>query len=105
MKDVVFHHDKARPHSSITTQQKLRELGWDVLMDPPYSPDLAPSEFFLFQSLQNSLGSIKLTSKEHREHYRPVFLNQKSQNFYRNGLMALLIRWQQVIDLNGIYVI
>lgn len=64
-KGVVFHHDNARPHSSITTQQKLRELGWDVLMHPPYSPDLAPSDFHLFRSLQNSLGSIKLTSKEH----------------------------------------
>ena len=65
-KGVVFHHDNARPHSPIATQQKLRELGWDVLMHPPYSP-LAPSDFHLCQSLQNSLGSIKLTSKEHCE--------------------------------------
>ena len=31
---VVFHHHKVRPHSSIATQQKLRELAYDVLMHP-----------------------------------------------------------------------
>ena len=38
---VVFHHDNARPHTSLMTRQKLRELGWEVLMHPPYSPDIA----------------------------------------------------------------
>ena len=107
-KGVVFHHKNARPHSSIATQ-KLRGLGWDV--HPPYSPDLASSDFHLFRSLQNSLGSIKLTSKDHCAHYLlwtlPIihFFNQKSQNFYRNGIMVLPIRWQQVIDQNGIYIL
>ncbi|KAG5316751.1 SETMR methyltransferase, partial [Acromyrmex insinuator] len=33
------------PHTSLMTRQKLRELGWEVLMHPPYSPDLAPSDY------------------------------------------------------------
>ncbi|KOX68389.1 Histone-lysine N-methyltransferase SETMAR, partial [Melipona quadrifasciata] len=49
---VVFHQDNAR---SLITRQKLLELGWDVLSHPPYSLDLAPSDFHLFRSLQNSL--------------------------------------------------
>ena len=55
-KDVVFHHDNARPHTSLVTLQKLLELGWDVLPHPPYSPDLVLSDYFLFRSLQNSLN-------------------------------------------------
>ena len=55
-KDVVFHHDNTRPHISLVIRQKLLELDWDVLPHPPYSPDLAPSDYFLFQSLQNSLN-------------------------------------------------
>ncbi|CAH2244527.1 jg7678 [Pararge aegeria aegeria] len=55
---VVFHHDNARPYTSLATQQKLREFCWEVLMYPPYSPDLTPSDFHLFRSLQNSLGSV-----------------------------------------------
>lgn len=37
-----------RPHTSIVTRQKLRELGWEVLMHPPYSPDFAPRDYHLF---------------------------------------------------------
>ncbi|GFU82615.1 histone-lysine N-methyltransferase SETMAR [Trichonephila clavipes] len=56
-KGIVFHHDNAHhPHTSLVTRQKLLELGWDVLQHPPYSPDLAPSDYFLFRSLQNSLN-------------------------------------------------
>ncbi|GFU59394.1 mariner Mos1 transposase [Trichonephila clavipes] len=47
-KDVVFHYDNARPHTSLVTRQKLLELGWDILPHPPYSPDLAPSDYFCF---------------------------------------------------------
>lgn len=56
---VIFHQDNARPHVSLTTRQKLLEFGWDVLPHPPYSPDLAPSDFHLFRSLQNSLNGKK----------------------------------------------
>ncbi|GFV66978.1 mariner Mos1 transposase [Trichonephila clavipes] len=47
---VVFHQENARPHTSVVTRQKLWELGWAGLMHPPYSPDLAPSDYHLFLS-------------------------------------------------------
>ena len=74
---MLFHHDNARPHTSLATQQKLRKFGWEVLMHPPYISDLAPSDFHLFRSLQNSLGSVRLTSRE------------DCQNFYSNGIMSV----------------
>lgn len=57
---VVFHHN-ARLHASLVTRQKLLRLGWDLL---PYSPDLAPSDYHLFRSLQNSLNGINFDSNE-----------------------------------------
>ncbi|GFU32110.1 transposase [Trichonephila clavipes] len=45
---VVFHQDNAKPHTSVVTNQNLWELGWEVLMHPPYSPDLAPSDYHFF---------------------------------------------------------
>ncbi|GFX26542.1 histone-lysine N-methyltransferase SETMAR [Trichonephila clavipes] len=55
-KGIVFHHDNARPHTAMVTQQKLNALGWEVLGHPTYSPDIAPSDYYLFRSLQNYLN-------------------------------------------------
>jgi histone-lysine N-methyltransferase SETMAR len=49
-KEVVF-QDNARPHISKMTQQKIKELNWEILDHPPYSPDLASSDYHLFRSL------------------------------------------------------
>ncbi|GFV50749.1 histone-lysine N-methyltransferase SETMAR [Trichonephila clavipes] len=51
-KGVVFHIDNARPHTSLVTRQKFLQLEWDTMPHPPYSPDLAPSDYYLFRSLQ-----------------------------------------------------
>ncbi|GFU89071.1 histone-lysine N-methyltransferase SETMAR [Trichonephila clavipes] len=48
-KGIVFHHDNARPHTAMVTQQKLNALGWEVLGHPPYKPDIAPSDYYLFR--------------------------------------------------------
>ncbi|GFT25713.1 mariner Mos1 transposase [Trichonephila clavipes] len=47
-KGIVFQHDNARPHTVMVKQQKLNALGWEVLSHPPYSPDMAPSDYYLF---------------------------------------------------------
>ncbi|GFV92813.1 histone-lysine N-methyltransferase SETMAR [Trichonephila clavipes] len=39
-KGIVFYNDNVRPHTALVTQQKLNELGWEVLGHPPYSPDI-----------------------------------------------------------------
>ena len=58
-KGVIFHHDNATPHIYLSTHQKLLRLGLEVMLHPRYSPDLAPSGYYLFRSLQNSLN-VKL---------------------------------------------
>ncbi|KAJ0184203.1 hypothetical protein K1T71_000626 [Dendrolimus kikuchii] len=80
-------------------------FGWEVLMHPPYSPDLAPSDFHLFPSLQNSLGSVKLTSREDCQNYLSQFFDQKPQKFYSNGITSIPTRWQKVIQQNGTYIL
>lgn len=45
-----FDQDNARTHTSLVPRQKLRELGYGILVHPTYIPDLAPSEYHLFLS-------------------------------------------------------
>lgn len=104
-KGVVFHHDNAKPHAAIATQEKLRSFGWEVLMHPPYSPDLAPSDYHLFRSLQNSLNGVKLDSREACENHLSQFFAQKPRKFYTDGIMVLPEKWRKIIDQNGAYLI
>ena len=61
---IIFHQYNARPHIYLTTRQKQLQLVWEVLIHLPYSPDIAPSDFHLFRSLQNSLNGKKFNSLE-----------------------------------------
>ena len=74
-------------------------------MHPPYSPDITPSDYHLFRSLQNSLNDVKLASKEACENHLKQFLDQTPQKFYRDGIMALSQKWQNIIENNGAYLI
>jgi len=86
------------------TRQKLREFGWEVLMHPPYSPDIASSDYYLFRFLQNSFNGVKLASQDACENHLKFF-DQKPQKFYRDGIMALLQKWQNIIENNGAYLV
>ena len=48
-------HDNACPHTAHLTINTIRQLDWEVLEHPAYSPDLAPSDFHLFGPLKNAL--------------------------------------------------
>ena len=50
-KRVAFFQDNANPHTAKTTMETLRKLKWNLLTHPPYSPDLASSDFYLFGRL------------------------------------------------------
>ncbi|UYV80436.1 hypothetical protein LAZ67_19000187 [Cordylochernes scorpioides] len=49
-------HDNARPHATRTTQTLLKNFKWEIFTHPPYSPDLAPSDFHLFPAFKLHLG-------------------------------------------------
>jgi histone-lysine N-methyltransferase SETMAR len=51
-KGVLFLDDIAAVHRAVVTQNKLAYLGFQFLDHPPYSPDLAPSDYQLFPGLK-----------------------------------------------------
>jgi hypothetical protein len=45
-----------------STRELLWRYHWEVLDHPPYSPDLAPSDFHLFGPLKDHLGGRRFTT-------------------------------------------
>lgn len=102
---ISFHHDNARPHTSLITRQKLLDFSWDVLPHPPYSPDLAPSDYHLFRSLQNSLNGKKFTNKDALINHLDRFFVDKPKTFWEKGIFDLPNRWTKVVEQSGVYII
>jgi len=62
IKGVLFLHDNAPAHRAFATQKKLAYLGFQHLDHPPYSPDLAPSDYYLFPGLKKELKGRHFSS-------------------------------------------
>jgi histone-lysine N-methyltransferase SETMAR len=54
-----FHHDNAPAHSAKLTSNYLEETDIKILAHPPYSPDLAPADFYLFPKVKDGMRGIK----------------------------------------------
>jgi hypothetical protein len=51
----ILHHDSATAHDTLTVQEFLAKKSILKLDHPPYSPDLAPCDFWLFPKLKTTL--------------------------------------------------
>ena len=63
-KNILFRQDNAPRHKSIKTMAKLHKLHYELLPLPPYSPDLTPSDYWLFADLKKMLAGKKFISNE-----------------------------------------
>ena len=100
---VILLHDNARPHVAIKTKETIIELGWEVMTHPAYSPDLAPSDYYLFRSLEHSLREKSFSNVDDLKNHLDEYFESKPQSFYRDGIRQLPIKWAKVIDNNGNY--
>jgi histone-lysine N-methyltransferase SETMAR len=87
------------------TQQKIKELNWEILDHPPYSPDLAPSDYHLFGSLQIHSNNKKFERFFEVNDAILAYFESKPRSFYKAGIEKLVIRWETVIASNGNYMI
>jgi histone-lysine N-methyltransferase SETMAR len=50
----ILHHDNAPSHTSLADREFLAEKQIAFLPHPPYSPDLAPCDFFMFPKIKKN---------------------------------------------------
>lgn len=59
MKNIKLLHDGAKSHTSSQTHNFIEQHGVKLINHPPYSPDLAPCDFWLFDYLKLNLESYE----------------------------------------------
>lgn len=103
-KKVLFHHDNAPAHSSLKAMVKLNDLRYELLPHPPYSPDLAPSDYYLFPNLKRWLQGKRFHSNEEVESETDAYFEDLGADYYLKGIKMLEDRWTKCIALKGNYV-
>ncbi|UYV63007.1 hypothetical protein LAZ67_2002824 [Cordylochernes scorpioides] len=102
-KNWLLHHDNAPAHTSLLVRDFLAKNNKPMMPQPPYSPDLAPCDFFLFPKLKRpmkgrryaTLDEIKTASKEE--------LKKILKNDFLKCFEDWKNRWQYCIISHGDY--
>ena len=92
------------PHRSSVACQTINDLQWELLSHPTYSPDTAPTDYYLFHSLQNTLAEQHFKTEDEVRKVIDEFIASKDQAFWRRGIHQLPERWQSVVEASGDYI-
>ena len=98
---VIFQHDNARPHVVRPVKIYLETLKWEVLPHPPYSPDIAPSDYHFFRSMAHSLSHQHFHSYEEIGKLIDSWIDSKDESFFRDGIRQLPEIWKKVMSSVG----
>jgi hypothetical protein len=83
-RDVLLHHDNARPHTARKTQERIQGLQRELLEYPPYNSYLDSSDFHLSGPLKTALvAKVSLMTK---------WLKRKCESSWDNSQKASMLR-------------
>jgi hypothetical protein len=94
----------APAHTSHVAMAAIHECGFELLCHPPYSPDLATSDFHLFRLLKDSHRGQVFQSDEVVIRAINESIEEQEQRFFLEGVKALEHRWEKCVVLRGDYV-
>ena len=103
-KGVLLQQDNARVHPCKVAMDAVERNGYELIPHPAYSPDLAPSNFFLFPNLKKDICGLHFRSDEEVVMAVEEWVNGKDLDFFSSGLMALEHHWSKCITLEGNYI-
>jgi histone-lysine N-methyltransferase SETMAR len=98
-----LHWDNAPVHTAAVVQNWLAARAIQVLPHPPYSPDLAPADFFLFRKVKEELAGLTLTQESLKSAWEGVVRNIAEDEF-AVAFRRWFERCEKCIRIGGDYV-
>jgi transposase len=96
-KQLIIHHDNAPTHRSFKVSQFLAKNSMTVVPHPPYSPDLAPCDFFLFLKLKLRIKGPRFDTIEEIREESQRALDTIPKRGFQECFQAWQKRWDRCI--------
>ena len=91
----LLHHNNAPAHAVLLTRRFWTNNNMTVVSHPPYSPDLAPSDFFLFPKLKMKLKGRRFQTLEEIQGDSQAVLNTLRENDFQECFKNWQRRWDR----------
>jgi len=85
-KEILLLHDSTLPHTAAHTLETVKQLKWEAMEQPPYSPDLAPSDFHLFGPLKDALRGRRFSCDDDGKAAVRQWLRVQPKTFFADGI-------------------
>ncbi|UYV71504.1 hypothetical protein LAZ67_8003523 [Cordylochernes scorpioides] len=99
----ILHVDNARPHTAHVVLQFLAKHSTIQIPHPPYSPDLAPNDFFLYPKLKMKLKGRKFDNVDMIQTESKATLRNLSKSDFISCFDNWKKRWNRCIEAGGAY--
>ena len=98
-----FHWDNAPVHTAAIVQDWFTAHGVQRLEHPPYSPDLAPADFFLFRKVKEGLAGTSLNADTIKQAWEGVTRTIAAEDFAA-AFSSWYERSRKCIQVGGTYI-
>jgi histone-lysine N-methyltransferase SETMAR len=100
----MIHLDNCSVHPSRASTEWLEEHGMRRMPQPPYSPDLAPCDFYLFPTMKEKLERTQVADEDQFFESLEAILRGIDQEELNRVFQAWVERVRKVSEGNGDYV-
>lgn len=99
----LWKNDNASAHTSLLVREFLAKNNTLIMPQPPYSPDLAPCDFFLFPKLKRPMKGRRYATIEEIKTASKEELNKITKNDFLKCFEEWKKRWHKCIISGGDY--
>ena len=103
-KKALLHFDNAPSHKEHRAIETLNDGPFNLILNPPYSPDIAPLNFDVFGTIKEMMPSESGESDEELKETIIGILQKLGKSFIKKVFQAWIKRLEKVIALNGLYI-
>lgn len=99
----LLHHDNAPAHTSLLVRGFLAKNNTVMMPQPPYSPDMAPCDFFLFPKIKKTLKGLRFGSMDNIKSASLKELKAITKIEFQKCFEDWKKRWHKCIISSGDY--